>query len=335
MTQPALDQLLTTLDVNLHAFAVCEIAKGSRLKFDAMNVIVVHYVLAGEGTLEVRGQAPIRFGAGSILLVPANVDQSLVAGSNATRDVLAGEHCALLDDGLLQFDASEGGRSDLRVICSTITANYNGSFGLFDFLTSPITDDLTDAPAIRAAFELLITERAAPDFGTHALTEALMKQCLILLVRRHLKRGDGATQLFSVFKNPKLSAAVRDVLIRPAAPHGLSDLAQIAGMSRSAFAKAFADTFEQTPMDFVLHTRLPNAARLLRISDLPIKTIAASTGFASRSHFSRAFKAAYNVDPTAYRKTGRDTPGDFTIHETSWLNRLIAPLTGETDDISA
>ena len=76
-------------------------------------------------------------------------------------------------------------------------------------------------------------------------------------------------------------------------------------MSRSGFSKTFAETFGETPMDFVLRTRLHCAAKLLRISELPVKSIAASAGFASRSHFSRAFKAAYGADPSAYRASQR------------------------------
>ena len=34
---------------------------------------------------------------------------------------------------------------------------------------------------------------------------------------------------------------------------------------------------------------------------MPVKVIAASVGYTSRSYFSHAFKAAYGVDPSAYR----------------------------------
>ncbi len=34
-----------------------------------------------------------------------------------------------------------------------------------------------------------------------------------------------------------------------------------------------------------------------------MKVIAASVGFASRRHFSHAFRTAYHTDPTAFRKS--------------------------------
>lgn len=301
MPDHVLDRLVTTLDVRLHAFAVCEIQSGARLNFDAMNVVVVHYVLSGEGVLTAKNASPVPFKAGALLIVPPNLSQSLTAGGIAERDVNAAENCSLLEDGLLLFDAAAGKPGDLRVICGTITASFGSSFGVFDLIRAPVVDSLTDAPAVRAAYELLIAERAHPDYGTRALTEALMKQCLILLIRRQLKQGGALAQLFALSHDTRLAGVVHDILTRPAASHSLAELARVAGMSRSAFAKTFSETFGETPMDFVLRTRLHHAAELLRITDLPVKAIAAGTGFASRSHFSRAFKAAFGADPSAYR----------------------------------
>jgi AraC-like DNA-binding protein len=298
----SLDRLLATLDVQLHGFAVCEVRFGSRLVFEAMNVIVVHYVLAGEGLLEVDGAAAARIGAGSILVVPADRGQALVAGEAAITDVPAAENCAAIVDGLLKFDAALGQIGDLRTICATLTATVGGSFGLFDSLARPIIDDATDIPAVRAAFQMLADERAAPDIGTHALTSALMKQCLVLLVRRHLQRGSSSSPFFAALADARLAKAVALVLQRPAARLTLADLASAAGMSRTAFAKAFVEAFAQTPMDFVQKARLHRAAQLLAATELPIKVVAASLGFVSRSHFSRAFRRAYGTDPSTYRK---------------------------------
>jgi AraC-like DNA-binding protein len=270
--------------------------------FDPMNVIVVHYVLAGEGILEVDGAAAARIGAGSILVVPADRGQALVAGQSATTNVPAAENCTAVVDGMLKFDAARGEAGELRTICSTITATCGGTFGLFDGLVHPIVDDATEIPAVRAAFALLAEERARPDIGTRALSGSLMRQCLVLLVRRHLKRGSSSSPFFAALADSRLAKAVSLVLQRPAARMTLADLAGAAGMSRTAFAKAFVEAFGQTPIDFVQKARLHRAAQLLAATELPVKVVAASLGFASRSHFSRAFRRAYGADPSAYRK---------------------------------
>ncbi len=102
--------------------------------------------------------------------------------------------------------------------------------------------------------------------------------------------------------DPRFSKSIAAVLDRPSEDHTLDGLAAVAGMSRSRFAAQFKEAFEMSPMTFVAKTRLHHAAQLLRSTPLPIKVIAATAGFASRSHFSRAFKAAYGRDPTAFRE---------------------------------
>lgn len=308
MSLNTLDRLLATLDVQLHAFAVCDVARGVRLKFEAMDVVVIHYVLEGSGLIEVSGAAPMAIAAGAILIVPPGRAQALVSGREADRDVAAGENSALVVDGLVKFDAAEGRPGELRTICSTVTASYGGSFGLFDQLSGPVVEDATDIPAVSASFRLLADERNAPQLGTHALTGAIMKQCLVLVIRRHLARGSTVSPFFAHLSDTRLTRAVVRVLERPGAQLTLADLASEASMSRSAFSAAFGEAFGQTPMDFVQKARLHRAAQLLATTELPVKVIAASAGFQSRSHFSRAFSRAYGADPSAYRKHHERNP---------------------------
>ena len=80
-------------------------------------------------------------------------------------------------------------------------------------------------------------------------------------------------------------------------------------MGRTAFAEAFSQAFGQGPIEFVQKARLRTAARLLATTDFPVKLVAASVGYASRSHFSRTFVAAYGIDPSGFRAGRRPAPG--------------------------
>lgn len=310
MSNQALDRLLTTLDVHIHAFAVCEVKRGLHLVFDAMNAVVVHYVLAGRGVLYVEGCAPMRFGPNSILIMPPNAAQTLAADDKPARPVKASEHCSMLVDGLVKFDATSKANVDLLTVCGTITATLGGSLGLFDTLPTPMIEDFSAVDIVRVGFDQMLHERTHPTIGTRAITEAVMKQCLVLVLRQHLARDGAAAPLFSLLGDARLARAVYAVIQHPAAPHSVGNLAGIAGMSRSAFAKYFLAAFDQSPMEFVQKTRLHHAARLLATTDLPVKVIASSMGYASRSHFSRAFRAAYGMDPTKFRGVGTQAPVD-------------------------
>ena len=111
-------------------------------------------------------------------------------------------------------------------------------------------------------------------------------------------------------QEPKLARAVLAVLEKPGAPYTVESLAALAGMSRASFADRFSQVFGQAPMDFVQRVRLRIAARLLTTTDLPIKVIASTIGYASRSAFSRAFETVYGAGPSDFRSFGGTDEGE-------------------------
>lgn len=195
-----LEKLLATLDVRLHAFAVCQVQEGWRLVFDLMEAVVIHYVLAGRGLLQVGTGAPVPFAPHSIVIVPPRRHQSLSHVSNDLKPVRASDSSVLMADGLLKFSVGAG-KGDILTVCGTISATYSGTFDLFEHLPGP----MVEIEQLRAAFDLLFAELAKPGIGTRALTEALMKQGLILLLRQHLVRQVTESPLFAVLRDPKLA----------------------------------------------------------------------------------------------------------------------------------
>ena len=67
----------------------------------------------------------------------------------------------------------------------------------------------------------------------------------------------------------------------------------LAGMSRASFSDHFSRTCGQGPIEFV------QKARLLRVTDLPIKAIAQGIGCAGSRPFSRALEATHAMLPSA------------------------------------
>ncbi len=47
---------------------------------------------------------------------------------------------------------------------------------------------------------------------------------------------------------------------------------------------------------------------MLKSTSVPVKVVAASAGFSSRSHFSRVFHQVYGTDPSTFRKNGSFEP---------------------------
>lgn len=300
MTATNLERLLCLLDVRLHVIALCEVGIGWRLKMPPMESVLVHYVLQGKGVVRSEDGTVAFFGPGTLLFLPAGYGHELAAIGDEPNVATAKDTAFAIADGLMRFSAG-GSQPEIVTVCGTISADY-GNLDLFQHMREPIAEDASDSRAIQTAFSLLVEELSAPRFGTRALCEALMKQCLIVALRAQMERGDFSLLPIVGLRDPRLMRALLEMLEHPAADHNLDDLAKISGMSRSLFAERFAEAFDRPPMDLLKQIRLHRAAHLLRSTTLPIQVIAMAVGYASRSYFSRAFRAAFGRDPKAFRE---------------------------------
>lgn len=84
-------------------------------------------------------------------------------------------------------------------------------------------------------------------------------------------------------------------------PIPLTDLAARVAMSPYHFLRTFRSVVGLTPHQFVLRTRLHEAAVSLRRSDDSISAIAFASGFNDLSTFNRRFRRFMGVSPSAYR----------------------------------
>ena len=297
---PGLDRLLTALDVTPHAFSLCRLQAGWRMTFPVFKIITVHFVLQGTGHLKVGDAEPLPFVPSSVLVIPALLSHWVGDAGPSAGVGPAADKCDLIGDGLVEFTAGNGA-GDTLLLCAAVSAPHDAALGLFDLLRRPVVDDLAASGIPAAIFEMMRSEVAHAGLGTQAMCQALMKQALITLLREHwLSIADGSL-LTAAVNHPRLTRAVADIIERPGAHHTVDSLASLAGMSRASFSDHFSRAFGLGPIEFVQKTRLRVAARLLEVTDLPIKAIAASIGYAGSRSFSRAFEAAYGTLPTRYR----------------------------------
>jgi len=300
---PEIDTLLASLEVDVEAFAVCDVRAGWHLDAPRLGRAAVHYVLQGEGTLRAESGERLPLAPGGLLILPPGVSARISADPRQR----GGHTRCKPPAAALPWLYGGGGASEpgqLLLACGTVHAAGAVSRGLFDYLATPLQEDGAAEPRIRDLLRALLDELTAPGLGSRALCGAIMKQCLILLLRRLAGRDDQRLPWLRALHDPALGPAVRQMLADPGAPLDLERLAARAHMSRSTFAARFRATLGIPPKRLLSELRLEQAARLLATSDLPVKTIAARSGYRSRSHFSRAFKLRYGSDPGAWRQRG-------------------------------
>ena len=245
----------------------------------------MHYALRGSGLLKLADGESVGVSARTVIVVPPGRQAQIVTKDGARRAA-----------------------TDVVVACLGIRATYQGGVGLFDHLAEPLVEHCGAEDPIRASFEQLLDEVAARRPGGRAMAQALLWRCLIWLLRRAFARDRYRLTWLAPLQDARLGRAVAAMHDRPQHDFTLLELAEVAGMSRSVFAARFADMLGQSPIEFLKALRLARAAQLLTRTELPVKGIAARSGYLSRSSFTRAFVARHGIAPAAFRIAGRE-PG--------------------------
>lgn len=81
------------------------------------------------------------------------------------------------------------------------------------------------------------------------------------------------------------------------------DLCKFVGMSRTSLYMKLKNLVDLSPQDFIIHTRLRYARKLLREDDMHIKEVAYQCGFTNPKYFSTAFKKYFGSSPSDYLKS--------------------------------
>ena len=120
-------------------------------------------------------------------------------------------------------------------------------------------------------------------------------------------RTDQDTQRLSVptrigVRHPKLSKVIQMMEINIEEPISPSVLAKDVGMSTRQLERLFRRYLDRSPKRYYMELRLQKARNLLMQTDMSVINIALPCGFASRSHFSKCYRAHY--DTTPYRERG-------------------------------
>ncbi len=92
------------------------------------------------------------------------------------------------------------------------------------------------------------------------------------------------------------------------APHGLMDLAEVAGLSPYHFSRVFRAAMGQSPCQYVLEQRIIEAKRRLDQSEESIAAIAYDCGFGSQSHMTSVFTKLVGITPGKLRRQASREP---------------------------
>jgi AraC-like DNA-binding protein len=274
-----LEQLLHGLDVAMGPVCIHALRRDGVLEDIQTDGPALHYGLRGAGRLEVPERGSVGIAARTVIVAPPGRARIVVANGASQSDVV--------------------------VASVAMRVTYQGLVGVFDHLHEPLVERVSASDPVRRTFAELLEEVDAHRPGFHAMSEALLRRCVIWLLRRCFDRPGGRLPWLAPLEDTRLARALAAMNERPQHCFTLAELAELAGMSRSVFAARFANAVGESPIEVLKALRLARAAELLTRTDLPIKGIAARVGYASRSSFTRAFCARHGRPPADFRAPGR------------------------------
>ncbi len=88
-------------------------------------------------------------------------------------------------------------------------------------------------------------------------------------------------------------------------PIGVADVARAAACCRRTLELKFRERLGRTPHAEIRRTRIEQACRLLRETDLTVEVVTESCGYAARDRFNAAFRKEKGMTPSHYRKQYR------------------------------
>jgi AraC-type DNA-binding domain-containing proteins len=158
-----------------------------------------------------------------------------------------------------------------------------------------------DKASLRWYLECLMQELRFPQPGGGLITQQLAYSILVQSLRLYLKGNGGhkAGWLFALGDQP-LGQVLQALHENPAQSWTLSEMANMAGMSRSNFAQKFKAKVGMPAMEYLTQWRMLRAADLLSTTKLPVGEIGYSVGYESESAFSAAFKRRMGYSPLQY-----------------------------------
>jgi AraC-like DNA-binding protein len=174
-------------------------------------------------------------------------------------------------------------------------------------LDSPVEDTTSKNKSLALILTVLVEEWRLGRCGSAVTVELLSEAVVIQLMRKALSDGASKPGLLLGLSHPSLHRALVAIHEMPRQKWRVSDLAEVAGMSRSAFMALFSSTMGCPPATYLTHWRLAEARRHSE-KGLTVKQAAREVGFGSAEALSRAHGRVFgtSLGSLKHRGTGGD-----------------------------
>lgn len=260
----------------------------------ADNKGIFHLIEEGECRLTL-GDKTFHLTQGDIFFLPQNRPH-LMSHSEENHPVNLPQKSR---QGPFELHQIGQGTPNLKMFCGAFYYQKNA------LLTASLPEylhlNLSDTP-IQPLVRLFLQEAGKQENGSQSVINALANVLFIYILRHAISNGTIQQGVLYALQDKRLNPALIEVLQSPEQNWNIERLAARASMSRANFIRVFQQQVGISPGKFLTKVRLDLAAFLLKQTQQSVLSIALEVGYQSEAHFSKAFKAAYGLSPSRYRK---------------------------------
>lgn len=187
-------------------------------------------------------------------------------------------------------------------LCGAYQFSGDVGTGLLEALPQSTTIAYSIGEPLRDVISLISSELLNSEPGQQTVLNRLLDVLLVLALRSDFQHSEKAPGWYVALANPRLRAALQAMHEDPSHTWTVSELAEVSGLSRAAFAKSFREAIGQAPLQYLTEWRMTLARDLLRTGSVSLADIASMVGYSSPYAFATVFRRHHGMPPGAWRK---------------------------------
>lgn len=269
-----------------------------RVRRDDVNEVFYSMLLSGRACLEVDGKPPLELSAGDFVLIPA-ITAFTVSSLDPPPPPELDSRPVAGEDGIFRIGPPDGPVEVQQLV-------GHCSFGSPDaeLLVSLLPDMVVVRGQDRlAALAALVRDEARANRPAREVVVEHLLQVLLIEAFRSTTQSGATSGLLRGLADPRIAPALRAMHAAPERSWTVPELANEAGLSRSAFFTRFNRIVGVPPMSYLLNWRMTLAKHMLRSGRHGIAEVSGRIGYGSASAFSTAFARHAGYPPGHYART--------------------------------
>lgn len=271
--------------------------------FSGQRPLTLHALLLGDAYLETDTPHPTELSTGDLLLAQTGNPYNIVHHPGAPTTPITDLRSTATPRPAAADTSDAAARPAAELLCGAYTLEGTVCDGLLKALPRFLilrADEQGDA--LRATVTLLVNEVEHDAPGQQTVLDHLLDLILVYALRDWFARPDSeAPGWYDALEDPALGRVLRALHSRPSARWTVASMADLAGMSRAAFARKFADTVGTPPSAYLTNLRMDLADAALLRPNSTLADVATSIGYTEFA-FSDAFKRHHGTTPGRWRR---------------------------------